>query len=73
MEYVVRFRREQQNISKAALSRFRRDNGQWLYVSNDLNLPIQPERVSKVGRNDPCPCNSGKKAKKCCGTTTELK
>jgi len=73
IEYVVRFRREQQNISKAALSRFRRDNGQWLYVSNDLNLPLQPERVSKVGRNDPCPCNSGKKAKKCCGTTTELK
>ena len=22
----------------------------------------------KVGRNDPCPCNSGKKYKKCCGT-----
>ncbi len=23
----------------------------------------------KVGRNDPCPCGSGKKYKKCCGTT----
>ena len=23
---------------------------------------------SKVGRNDPCPCGSGKKYKKCCGT-----
>jgi preprotein translocase subunit SecA len=22
---------------------------------------------NKVGRNDPCPCNSGKKYKKCCG------
>ena len=22
----------------------------------------------KVGRNDPCPCGSGKKYKKCCGT-----
>jgi uncharacterized protein len=22
---------------------------------------------AKVGRNDPCPCGSGKKAKKCCG------
>ncbi|MCB9338662.1 MAG: SEC-C domain-containing protein [Lewinellaceae bacterium] len=22
--------------------------------------------VSKVGRNDPCPCGSGKKYKKCC-------
>ena len=26
----------------------------------------QPIRVAKVGRNDPCPCGSGKKYKKCC-------
>lgn len=24
-------------------------------------------RIMKVGRNDPCPCGSGKKYKKCCG------
>jgi preprotein translocase subunit SecA len=24
--------------------------------------------AAKVGRNDPCPCGSGKKYKKCCGT-----
>lgn len=29
---------------------------------------VQPRRVqSKVGRNDPCPCGSGKKYKHCCG------
>ena len=22
---------------------------------------------AKIGRNDPCPCNSGRKFKKCCG------
>ena len=27
----------------------------------------QPVRVKKVGRNDPCPCGSGKKYKNCCG------
>lgn len=27
----------------------------------------QPVRKQKVGRNDPCPCGSGKKYKKCCG------
>ncbi|NLP36843.1 MAG: preprotein translocase subunit SecA [Firmicutes bacterium] len=27
----------------------------------------RPVRVKKVGRNDPCPCGSGKKYKKCCG------
>ena len=26
-----------------------------------------PARAVKVGRNDPCPCGSGKKYKKCCG------
>lgn len=29
--------------------------------------PITRE-APKVGRNDPCPCGSGKKYKKCCGT-----
>ena len=33
-------------------------------------FPTSPrvERRAKVGRNDPCPCRSGKKYKKCCGT-----
>ncbi|MEO5567114.1 MAG: SEC-C metal-binding domain-containing protein [Gemmatimonadaceae bacterium] len=26
-----------------------------------------PKRVSKIGRNDPCPCGSEKKFKQCCG------
>jgi|TARA_R100001530_G_C4313417_1_gene153667 preprotein translocase subunit SecA len=25
-----------------------------------------PQNNTKVGRNDPCPCGSGKKSKKCC-------
>ena len=29
--------------------------------------PPQPRRVEKIGRNDPCPCASGLKYKKCCG------
>jgi preprotein translocase subunit SecA len=28
---------------------------------------VQRTRPTKVGRNDPCPCGSGKKYKKCCG------
>ncbi|WP_211365126.1 SEC-C metal-binding domain-containing protein [Rhodovulum strictum] len=30
----------------------------------------QPARRAKVGRNDPCPCGSGRKFKKCCGQET---
>lgn len=33
---------------------------------NSPNMPARKES-GKVGRNDPCPCGSGKKYKKCCG------
>jgi uncharacterized protein YecA (UPF0149 family) len=35
-----------------------------------LPAPATPIRHAepKIGRNDPCPCGSGKKFKKCCGT-----
>jgi len=32
----------------------------------DVHTPVRREK-EKVGRNDPCPCGSGKKYKKCCG------
>lgn len=32
--------------------------------------PKSPRSTPKVGRNDPCPCGSGKKYKKCCGGAT---
>lgn len=31
------------------------------------NIPTYKREAPKVGRNDPCPCGSGKKYKKCCG------
>ncbi len=31
--------------------------------------PIRKTEAEKVGRNDPCPCGSGKKYKKCCGAS----
>src|SRR5260370_30932323 len=30
------------------------------------NTAVQPVRKSRAGRNEPCPCGSGKKYKKCC-------
>ena len=33
----------------------------------DKTVKKQPRRVEKIGRNDPCPCGSGKKYKQCCG------
>ena len=47
-------------------SYFVKKNGVWFYQKW---LPITSTRINenKVGRNDPCPCGSGKKYKNCCG------
>ena len=39
----------------------------WHDPDRPLPQREQPLRSTKVGRNDPCPCGSGKKFKKCCG------
>ena len=36
-----------------------------------LNAP-EPVRVEKVERNAPCPCGSGQKYKKCCGSNSAV-
>ncbi len=49
------------------VSRFVKEEGrQWFYTDGDLKGDAAPaeRRVQKVGRNDPCPCGSGKKYKK---------
>lgn len=55
---------------------------EWLYTLEEWDPILSEDRreqllkdyknsktvhVHKVGRNDPCPCGSGKKYKKCCG------
>jgi HEAT repeat protein len=37
----------------------------WVDEEEKEEEPVKP--TAKVGRNDPCPCGSGKKYKKCCG------
>ncbi len=50
------------------LGRFRRVDGAWYYEDGEMvkSVPVVRD-TSKVGRNEPCPCGSGKKHKKCCG------
>ena len=49
-------------------SLFEKEKGEWKFLDAQ---PAKAETVRreepKVGRNDPCPCGSGKKHKKCCG------
>ena len=46
---------------------FHRIEGTWLYTRPVRQGPAPNKSTeSKVGRNDPCPCGSGKKYKQCC-------
>lgn len=48
-------------------SEFHRIEGQWLYTRAVRTGPAPLKSAGpKVGRNDPCPCGSGKKYKHCC-------
>jgi len=67
VEFVARFRQAGQIMAHHELATFRKVEGTWCYVDGTLNPKEAPRHVQKVGRNDPCPCGSGKKYKKCCG------
>lgn len=48
---------------------FEREDGRWRFVTGDeLKNPTVRYETPKPGRNDPCPCGSGKKYKKCHGS-----
>jgi Mlc titration factor MtfA (ptsG expression regulator) len=36
--------------------------------SHDMSVMKLAHQKNRIGRNDPCPCNSGKKFKNCCGS-----
>ena len=49
-------------------SLFEREDGEWRFVTGDeLKNPTVRYETPRPGRNDPCPCGSGKKYKKCHG------
>ncbi len=67
VEFIARYRMNNQEFAHQEVSRFRRVDGDWKYVDGYIPKPKQRIVENKVGRNDPCPCGSGKKYKKCCG------
>ena len=61
------------NSQNAARSSFNGDMARRQAVNSATNQRSQGDNITvrrtmpKVGRNDPCPCGSGKKYKQCCG------
>ncbi|HBU97221.1 MAG TPA: hypothetical protein DEF21_04845 [Thalassospira lucentensis] len=70
VEFIARFNENGQHHHLHERSNFERRAGKWVYVDGDFPYAngIKPGAApQRVGRNDPCPCGSGKKFKKCCG------
>ena len=68
VEFIASYR-EKGGIKKHhEIAEFTKDNGRWYFKDGKAVAPQTVQReAAKVGRNDPCPCGSGKKYKKCCG------
>ena len=60
VEFIARFREKEER------AQFQREAGPWYFVDGSMVRP-QPLVANKIGRNDPCPCGSDRKYKKCCG------
>ncbi len=67
VEFIARYKLEDGTREHHEVAKFDKKDDQWYFVDGDMVTPKPIKRESpKVGRNDPCPCGSGKKFKKCC-------
>jgi len=72
MDFSAHFRMAERKLVHREVATFRREGGRWYYVNGRLGAaaPSGPVRAATAaGRNDPCPCGSGRKFKKCCAAT----
>lgn len=68
VEFVAIFSEKGLKKEHRELSSFKKENGTWYFTDGQLRTTKPVVRIApKAGRNDPCPCGSGKKYKKCCG------
>jgi len=65
VSFIARYRHKGAEDRLVETSQFRRIDGRWVYWDRVPEAKVA--FAARVGRNDPCPCGSGKKYKKCCG------
>jgi SEC-C motif-containing protein len=66
VDFTAWFAEGEQEIPHQEKGEFKKLGSEWLYT-RALRLGPPPVKAApKVGRNDPCPCGSGKKFKHCC-------
>ena len=68
VEFVARYSEKGEPKAHHERAQFKREKTGWLFTDGRAVTGQQPiVKAEKVGRNDPCPCGSGQKYKKCCG------
>jgi preprotein translocase subunit SecA len=69
--FRIELREEAEKVQEMVLEEGEIDESRLEFAKKDVfaeeEKKNQPIKTEKVGRNDPCPCGSGKKYKKCCG------
>ncbi|MFP4013748.1 MAG: YchJ family protein [Chitinispirillaceae bacterium] len=67
VEFVAQYTEDRVKKTLHETGTFKKIDGSWYYMDGRIHPPKPFVRQeSKVNRNDPCPCGSGKKYKKCC-------
>ena len=64
---MVLFSRPAQQIQRVQVAKQKSAVAAAVGGEDTKKRPVVKKAAEKVGRNDPCPCGSGKKYKKCCG------
>ena len=67
VEFTADYTLKQMHDVHHEVAAFKKINGEWKYVAGNIITTTVKREGEKIGRNDPCPCGSGKKYKKCCG------
>lgn len=67
VNFAFQYRHNNRTFSQVEIATFLRVDGAWLFHDSEINPKAPPLKVEHVGRNEPCPCGSEKKYKKCCG------
>lgn len=66
VEFIARFRENDIPREHHERGHFTREEGRWYFTNGEMVKP-KPVTSTKIGRNSPCTCGSGRKYKKCCG------
>jgi preprotein translocase subunit SecA len=64
---MILFSRPAEQIKRTQVAKQREAEAAKVGGEDTKKQPVVKKAADKVGRNDPCPCGSGKKYKKCCG------